>query len=67
MPHRKIARLTPLAKRIVGPRLAAKAVSKTPRISFNTPFGIGALAERLNTRSVIRDIARTTARVVRGR
>ncbi len=67
MPHRRIARLTPAAKRVVGPELAAKAISRSPKISFKTPFGIGALAERLNTRSVIRDIAKTTARVVRRR
>ena len=62
-----IAKLTPRAIKIVGPRLAARATSKTPTISFKTPFGIGALAKRLHTRTVIRNIAQATARVARSR
>ncbi len=64
MAHRRIARLTPLAKRIVGPELAARKPSI--RIPKGIPF-LGKLAQRSNTRQVLRDIATATARVARQR
>ena len=63
-----IARLTPRAIKIVGPRLAARAISRAPviRIPKGIPV-ISKIAEAAHTRQVMRDIAAATARVARSR
>ena len=64
---KRIARLTPRAIKIVGPRLAARATSRRPVIKLGHIPILGRIAKAAHTRQVLRDIAQATARVARSR